>query len=202
MTCTEYQEQIALLVSGDLPEQEAALVQRHVDECSECQKLSQELAADREAVQDLAAWPDDAARQQLRAGVLSRLQPQRQQRKTWLWQVAAAAGLLLAAVTAAVWQIPAPDSLSTVELRRAVPKISVPPVPVEVASRINQPKIPRKTGPSEKYVAAHRKAAEPQPGIRSVSLQKEGDVMAIKMTTNDPNVVIYWLTNDKGVAHD
>ncbi len=117
MSCRAWQDEIALLVGGDLPPDEAVPVEGHLESCSACRALAAELRADRRALAGLAveAPPADALERMRRRAVEATAKSSRtagsadaggRGRGAWL---GLAAALLAAAVALGLW---------TVQLRR------------------------------------------------------------------------------------
>jgi anti-sigma factor RsiW len=171
MNCVEWEERIALYAGGDLVPAEAQAVERHVSECAGCQVLLNGLRESLALVRDAHVEPMEAAHfAAVRARVLAELEsaPARRWRFAWIGAMAAAAAVLLMAL----W----PRS----ELRLAMPMPQVQAAPA-VARTVPTP--------HRKVVAKPR---PPQP------VEEAAEPMVVKLLTDDPNVVIYWITDTKG----
>lgn len=175
MDCRKSQRWIALHVEGDLAGRKVARVERHLSECAECREFAAALAASQGAVKEFGAEPvDETALREVRARVLAQVAAERPRAAFPVWRWAAAAACL-AAISgtgyvipkfAAVVPPPGPGPVAVV--RPAVP----PPAdraPVARAVRVRRPKPPA------------MKATEP---------------LLVKLVTDDPNVVIYWIVGE------
>ena len=166
MNCVEWQERIALHVSGDAGATGAEEVERHLRECAGCQVfwsgLKESLAVLREAHAEL---PDTAHFTAVRARVIAELERSRQvwRRLAWISGVAAAIVMMVALWPRRADLPPAPPRMVA----------SIPPAPLAVS-------VPRKV-PMERPVARLAKAPHTP--------------LTIQMQTSDPNIVIYWIAD-------
>lgn len=149
-----------------------AAVLTHLDECMECRAFERELAGNAAALRSLE--PPEAAYTALRARVMGAL-PQQRRPAAWWWPVPACA-----AAIAVVWSFAA---------FRPQP---VPP-PVAITYRVPAPEF-----------AYQRTERKPSPMLRRAThnmgwseTQQRSEVAAIKLLTDDPNVVIIWLPNEE-----
>jgi anti-sigma factor RsiW len=171
MNCFDWEERIALYAGGDLAPAEVQAVERHVAECAGCRLLLSGLRESLSLVREAHIEGVDAAHfAAVRARVLAELErgPARRWRFGWVYALAAAAVVILVAM----W--PRPE-------QRMV--VAMPPAPAApaVARAVLPPRHYRR--PVVKPVARPEEPAEP---------------MVVKLLTNDPNVVIYWITGTKG----
>ena len=122
MTCERFDDQLQLLLDGELSSAERDAVEAHAASCSRCGPL---LAEVRAIVRDAAALPELQPTRDLWDGIAARieapvveLEPRQAPvvvRRGLPWRVAAAAAAVLVAVTAlATWQIAADSSTATV----------------------------------------------------------------------------------------
>jgi anti-sigma factor RsiW len=173
MNCVEWEERIALYAGGDLSTPEAHAVERHVAECAGCQLLLSGLRASLSLVQEAHGDPIEAAHfAAVRARVLAEIEGGRARRWrfAWMYAMAAAAVVLLVA------------GWPRTELRMVLPVPSAPAAPV-VAKVV----LPR---PGKVATVAAKRVKEPEP--------EPAESMVVKLLTNDPDVVIYWITGTKG----
>jgi hypothetical protein len=195
---------LALYVEGDLADSQAARMSDHLLECAGCREIVDELTESQSAFKALRSEvaPDSA-----HAIVRDRVMQQAVLRKSTGWMLRlerlffgarwkyAVCGLALAALVSGtvVWQfypLPAPPQ---------------PPQPVlPVANNAPEP-APR----IETNKAAPARPSPPRPPKRTVAPKPDPEPalaqmdeaprqMMVKMLTNDPNIVIYWLLDEKG----
>lgn len=184
MNCANWEEKIALYMGEDLSRAEAQEVERHLAECLGCQLFAsgirESLAILREAhVGDV----NEAACSAVRARVIAALEQERRPfwRSAWAYSLCTVALLLMVLV---LWprhrveiahrEVPAPQPLV----------IAAPPVPVEAAPvrvvRVRRP---------------HRLVKPAGPPLLAAHPEKP---LVVKLVTDDPNVVIYWITDTRG----
>jgi anti-sigma factor RsiW len=195
MSCHEFEGLIALHVEGDLDEAERRRVESHLRSCMACQTLADELRESQEVFksmrQDVA---DQATLSSVRARVLVDLAEMESgslfERLFWggFRQRATLAGIALLLVGGtALWLSPArdipsgPAAAPVVVVRVAVPE---PPL-------AGEPAPPPPPKPAARPPRRHRSRpvvvpSEPQPQV------------TIRLLTDDPNVIIYWLGDEKG----
>lgn len=184
MNCANWEERIALYMGEDLGRVEAREVEQHLAECPGCQLFAsgirESLAILREAH---LGDTNDAACSAVRARVIAALEPERRPfwRSPWVYSLYAAALLLMLFVflprhraEIARREVPAPQPLV----------IAAPPVPVEAApvrvARVRRP---------------HRLVKRASPPLIAAHPEKP---LVVKLVTDDPNVVIYWITDTRG----
>ena len=182
MNCSDWEERIALHAGGDLPPAEAAEVERHLRECAGCQMLASGLKQSLAVLKEAHAEPLAAAHfLAVRARVVAELGNQRRQGALWarrrLW------GYGLAAVAVALLVMLALRPGRTPERRTPVGAVNRPPV---VAAR--GPVVPP---PPRRRVA--RRVVRPP----SVPVSPDPEPLIVKLQTDDPNVVIYWIADRK-----
>jgi anti-sigma factor RsiW len=175
MNCSDWEERVALHAGGDLPPAEAAEVERHLRECAGCQVLAsglkQSLALLREAHDEPLAPAHFSA---VRARVVAELEQKR--RPMWGYGLAAVAVALLVMLALRPGRTPVVTrsnrSLTVAALSPpAVREPVVPPPPHRrVVRRVVRPKVPD---------------------------TPDQEPLIVKLQTDDPNVVIYWIADRK-----
>jgi len=174
MNCGEWEERIALYAGGDLPPSEAQAVEQHVAECAGCQMSLSGLRGSMEWLREAHGEPVDAAHfTAVRARVLAELDRAASPwwRQVWVYALVAAAMVLLIAV----WLRP-PKSMV----------VPMPPAPVApMAQVIRAPIAPP---------LHHRK----RPRKIEVKAEEPEERLVVKLLTDDPNVIIYWISDSKG----
>jgi anti-sigma factor RsiW len=187
MNCGDWEERIALYAGGDLPAAEASGVERHVAECAGCQLLLSGLRESLELLRETHAEPVEAAHYAaVRARVLSELERGRRPwwRQAWVYAMVVAAMV----VSVAVWPR-APKRIAVVNPPMASP---VPPVPsvaqIKLGTVSERPALPRHRRPSPKSAVE----------VIAVKVEKPAEPLVVKLLTDDPDVIIYWITDTKG----
>jgi len=170
MSCTRWESDVALYVGGDLPEHDAERVEQHLADCAECRTLAEELCTELGALAELRDEPlEDAMVAQVRRGVMSRIEGRRPWRL--YWGLALAAAVLVAVVL--MWP-------QTLQKQVAPVAARVPEAPTSRAGW--EPAAGR--GPAPRKHRKRRVApAEP--------------TLLVQFVTDDPNIVIYWLVDQK-----
>ena len=204
MSCHEFEGLIALHIEGDLDGTERQRVESHLRGCLDCQSLAEELresqAAFKSMRQDVA---DRSALSSVRARVLESVADMESGSlfERWFWggfrQRATLAGIALVLIgAAALWFLPEreiarrspADTVAVAQSPILEPEPAVDVVEVvEVAEAAPTPvpkpavRPPRRDRQQPAVVPS-----EPQPQV------------TIKLLTDDPNVIIYWLGDEKG----
>jgi len=176
MNCSHWEERIALRAGGDLPPAEAVEVERHLRECAGCQVLAsglnQSLALLKEAHHEPLAAAHFSA---VRARVVAELAQGRP-----LWQGAWGYGLAAAVVALLVMLALRPGE--TPERRTPVVAASYPPV-----IAVREP-----ATPPRRSIARRKASRAPAPQVVPAP-----EPLIVKLQTDDPNVVIYWIADRK-----
>ena len=169
MRCRDYEDLIALWAGGDLSQGEAPQVESHVAACEACHTFANEMREYRAALAELRQAPPMS----VRAAVMERLsRPQRNW--MWLWKPAAA-GFAAAAAGFVVW-------LQGLDTR-------IPPPPAAPVVRAAVPREALEFAPRPKP----RVVAQPKP-----EPPQTHETFTVKLMTDDPDVVIYWLFAMRG----
>lgn len=190
MNCPSFERLIALWVEGDLPGSEAAAVEEHLRTCSPCHQFAQELKASQAALGILRQdTVEERVFRSLRAGVLKKLPVENARPSVPTWQYALAAGLIVVlAVSVLKLALPskAPTKLAPVAASHpasapaARPAPSLPPHPLSHASGAG--------GPARQARSVLTARADSE-GFQT------SQPLTIKLVTDNPNVVIYWLVD-------
>ena len=201
MSCHDFERLVALSVEGDLDGMEQRRVESHLAMCSACRGLAEELkesqAAFKSIRQDL---PDQTMLRSVRTRVLDDVAGMHS--LNWferlflggLRQRATLAGIALLVVGGwIIWNLQ----------NRDVPVVVVPPPPVVAVHQAQvfteevdvTPAIPRVVVPKPRI-------RQPRPVPAAVPEELVEPVMAeqqvpIKFVTDNPNVIIYWLGDQR-----
>jgi anti-sigma factor RsiW len=183
MNCTHWEERIALYAGGDLPAAEAAEVERHLGDCPGCQVFASGLKESLHLLQgihqeEIAPAHFAAVRARVIAELEGSLRPW--WRKAWVYGLAAAAAAALILMLA--WHPAAP-----MQPRRMA--VQAPP-PQQIEVTPPAPVVPRVT----KAHHVRRRRTQPPAALPA----EPGPPIVVKLLTNDPDVVIYWITDNSG----
>ena len=179
MSCHKFEPLIALYIEDDLAQAEAQAVESHLAACEPCRKFAAGMRESQAALKALRAeFVDDAVLLQVRTEVLSAAS-HRQRVVAWP-RYAIAAGLVLALLAGWIWQM---RPMARLESRPIAANVFAPPLPVAV------PAPQARTHTRLARVARHRPRAAPM---------FKSEPLVVKMITDDPQVVIYWLVDQNG----
>lgn len=181
--CERYREHIALHVEGDLDDADARRLERHLAACAPCRAWADEMAASQQALRRQLAPPLDAATlARVRAGVLAEIGRRRHAGPArWL----ALAATLLAAV--ALWRFWEP--------RPAEPPAAEPPVVTPAPPDAEAaPEPPAVMAAAPSLPPPRDREPSPPPPAAAVG-PPERKPLVIKLTSSDPDLVIYWLVD-------
>jgi hypothetical protein len=180
---------VALYVEEDLSGAARVRVEAHLKECSSCWDLAEDLKESQSLFKSIREdVPDAAALSAVRERVLR--EAGGNESMTWLERVffglrrkTALAGFALLMVgSGALWfsrkpeVVPAPPVMVTVQPVPEPQREALKPAPA--------PKRVRRRGPAPEAVL--------------VAAREEPRQIAMKFYTDDPNVIIYWLVDEKG----
>lgn len=207
MSCRRLAPLIALWVEGDLPARRALRVERHVKGCGTCRALVEGL---RETREDLArlreATAGDEALSAMRESVLVSLRQERRAARPGVVGpvftrarrrlVVAAAVLAVAAATVITVHrgVRAPEALVPAAPRRS----AAPSAPVAALPPSEPPETIASHARRRVASGAARppRSAQPRTGrFTAKADQTVPEPLVIKIMTDDPEVVIYWLVD-------
>jgi hypothetical protein len=190
--CSDFEQLIALYVEEDLSVPERGRVEVHLKECSSCWDLAEDLKESQAVFKSIREdVPDATALSVVRERVLGEVGELHAM--TWferfvfggLRRKAALASIaLFLAGSGALWMSRTPDVVPAPPVIVVVPPVpDLPPetAPVPVAPRRVRPRVP-----------------EPAPVLVAAAPPEEPKQVAIKFLTDDPNIIIYWLVDEKG----
>jgi hypothetical protein len=168
MNCSDWEQQIA-------SELESAELDEHLRGCERCREFAGEIEKNRAALIELMAelTIDPAAFAAVRARVRGEIEAKRRM-KWWTWSAVAAA-MCIAVLCASYFVRPA----------------NAPP-PEPVVAAIAPPADWNRVAPAVRQTSSGPHLAKAR------RVQKTEPVVAVKMLTDDPNVIIIWLVDQKG----
>ena len=190
MNCNGFDQLVALYVEEDLSGSERARVEAHLKECSSCWDLAEDLRQSQSLFKMIREdVPDETALAALRDRVLGQVSGL--ESMTWFERViyggfrrkvALASVALLMIGSGALWLVREPD---------VAPKA---PAIVVVPPSIPEP--PPEPLPPQEPKPVRLPEAVPPP-VLAAEIEEPRQV-AIKFLTDDPNIIIYWLVDEKG----
>jgi anti-sigma factor RsiW len=178
MNCSDWEERIALHAGGDLPPAEAAEVERHLRECAACQVLASGLKQSLELLKEAHDEPLAAAHfSAVRARVVAELEQKRRPFWRRAWSFGLAAAVVAVLVMLALQPGRTPER----------------PVPVVAA---NHPLVIADPEEPPAISLPHRRVARRV--VRPIAPDTpDPEPLIVKLQTDDPNVVIYWIADRK-----
>jgi len=205
MKCSDFERLIALYVEEDLHEEERAWVEAHLRTCSACWDLAEDLkesqAVFRAIRQDV---PAAAALSNLRERVMSEVGGL--QSTSWFERVfigafrrrAALAGVLLLVVVYGAWRFARVPGVVPATVPVEIAVSSPPPVvsPAPAVSEVVSETVSEARTPVQKRVRHRAPVQVPAPAPAPAPVA-ESQQLTIKLLTDDPNIIIYWLV-EKG----
>jgi hypothetical protein len=171
MNCSDWEQEIA-------SESESVALEEHLRACGHCRDFAGEVERNRAAMQAVEIHP--AAFDAVRLRVLDEIRAKKRRVAWWAWSAVAAAAcvaILCVSLVLQSWKNPAPPKL--VFATKNPPVIERAPAPLVVRAHH---RVRRHFGP---VTASAGPAYKPEP-------------LVVKMLTNDPDVIIIWLVDQKG----
>lgn len=215
MKCGYSEESLALFLESDLPESQAHALEGHLKECGDCQAAYERLRETMDVFKDWRSCSVDASdlsdlqtrvRETMASGAAVpgfALQVERALyagfRRKWVLAGAGTAGLLAVLLGGQLlWKSPEIHSVPAAA-DSSVGEKTVPAAPV-VKSDIVLAPVQEVVNPkvvsanlARPRQEAHEEAGPPAP-------TSEPREIAMKLFTDDPNIVIYWFVEEKGAT--
>jgi len=196
VNCAEFEERIALFVENDLSDAEVTAVERHLETCTDCREFAAGLRESQTMLKALRREPiDDAVFEDVRSQVIGRVS---NVRPAMMWpKYAIAAMLLVMLAAAALWRTRPASTVGVPAVTAHVgpgPALS-PQLAPRVAARITVRHRRTKSPPNANLHLARQNIQQMRPAHpRAVN----SEPLVVKLLTNDPQVVIYWLVDQNG----
>jgi anti-sigma factor RsiW len=190
MNCRSFEKLIALYVEGDLPGRKAGVIEEHLKACAQCREFAQELKVSQATLKSLRQETmDEAVYQTVRARVQNSLVAEKPRLGVPVWRYAMAACLLII-LTVSFLKLRHPLKVRTTAVAPSASIQAQTPTAVHVPAPARPPSL----------VAS--KAGRPRRHIRPVLTARAGtgnlprsEPLTIKLITDNPHVVIYWLVD-------
>jgi len=203
MNCVRWQRLVALYVGDDLDRSRTAGVEQHLSTCPSCRDLEHDLRSDRLHLQDLdAAAAGGLELGSVRGAVMAKI-VNRRKRSLMFSQPRLLSALAMVVVVIALAlvmrQSTGPDAPRTVSRQSPSPASGVPVVPEQRDIPLPQP-TPDFVPPIPNSTDTRLTRAETSLSALSTSSPPPApaEPMTIKILTDDPEVVIYWIVDPKG----
>ena len=199
MKCMAFEPLVALYVEGDLRESERARVETHIEGCAVCRDLVDDLRESQSVFKALRQGSvNSSALSEVRQRVMNEVGDQEPAPK---WVIAAhrllfaglrrktaIAGVAFCIVASSfVWHTFTPEAVVPLESVQ-VARFEPPSVPSTAATK----PVPRKVKIAEPTVEAASL------GVELADSPKESRQIMVKLFTDDPDLTIYWLIDEKG----
>jgi hypothetical protein len=212
MNCGFSERVLALYAENDLPEAEALRTERHLSECPACRAFVEEV---RESQLVLKALRQETLRRtepvSVRNSVLARVNhvaawsPWNMRFERWLLR-GYRRGFAMAAVAAAVlgagviWKLA--DVTVTLQQPAPVAAVESAPAPLQATPAPSVPAPPaRAARPARRQTVTPGRVSMPEePAVQAQSSppdRAQSGQVVVKLLTDDPNIVIYWLLDGK-----
>jgi hypothetical protein len=188
MACRDFEQLVALYVEEDLDAVDRHRIERHLRGCGACAALAEDLRESQALFKSLRQnLPDEAMLVSVRNEVLVEIQAASRGWADVLFGVyrqrATLAGVILLLVGSVVW------------FHEGEPVSPIPVAPSPVAPPVAVPNdVPREPTPKVAAVRAKVRTTRPTPPDPADPPQQ----ITIKLLTDDPNVIIYWLVDENG----
>jgi len=188
MNCKHSEKDLALYVEGDLPEAKAKEVDVHLPACTACRQVVDELSGSQALFKSIRQETVSVAElADLRVRVMERVAVQRPKLLwgRWVYALAGAAFVVVIMVGVLAREGHRDEkSLNVVEL--------APPPPSAQAV------VPPAKGESQNPVKVNVKHRARKKVIQPKVYAEPPTPMMVKLQTDDPNIVIYWLFDQNG----
>ena len=205
MNCSTSRECLALWVEGDLPRTQVQEMEEHLSSCPACRTFRTELGDSQTRFRALIDEPVNVeALDKIRETVLVRTSRSKtagdKRPLIPAWAYTAAAALLIALIGwTALRPSPEAEPVRTAQVEAVPEAPEVLPTP-EVAppEPVSQPEPVAVAALREDVAPATRPAVvEPETSVADATLTQTRS-LTVKLLTDDPNVVIYWVVDQVG----
>jgi hypothetical protein len=205
MSGTRWNRLVALYVGDDLDRRSTERVERHLAACDACRRLEQELRSGILNLRELdTAATGDLGLGSVRGAVMARMENRRQRPVVFLrprLQAALATAVVVIALAILIRDSRGPGvpHLAGREVPSPAPVVLAEPEPRVVSPPQPPPAI---VGEDSNTAGARVARAEPprRGPIVGTPRSAPAEAMTIKILTDDPDVVIYWIVDPKGAT--
>lgn len=209
MTCSRWEKMVALYTGGDLADTKAHRVERHIAGCASCRELAESLSADRAVLARLdAGAAEDIELGSVRGAVLEELAENRRagaEALSWSRVALAAAAVVLVVLSVVVVEVFERRGARIAEVTPGVAERAEKPTLAVPGNDLATPSLPASddpafVSPSPRAEPFTRVARAGPPAVRPAAAGPSvpTEPMVMKILTDDPEVVIYWIVEAKG----
>jgi hypothetical protein len=193
MNCKHPENDLALYVEGDLPEAKAKEVDVHLLACRNCRLVVDELTRTQSLFKSIRQDTVGTAElADLRMRVMERVAVQKPKPFWGRWVYALAGATFVVVLLAGVLTREGRRGETSVKVATTVPQRPPAPPVVPLAKNESQDLAKVSVRHRRQTQVIHRKvSAEPEEQVKP---------MMVKLQTDDPNIVIYWLFDQNGGA--
>ena len=208
MKCEFWRHQLALEVEGDLPEDSNPGLVRHLDDCAECRAFRSELVQTQSVFKKLRVATDDEGLADLiRERVVGTIE-----RRNASWTMRArrwapmGAGIAVC-VTVALLTLPPRSGFMRTPTPPPSTAVVVEPEPIQVPAPPESPRVEASPEaaladtPTETVIEGVQPPSRPtmiDPPSQLTGESGMSDQLVVKLLTDDPNLVIYWVVDNQG----
>ena len=188
MNCKHSENDLALYVEGDLPEAKAEEVDVHLPACTACRQVVDELSGSQALFKSIRQETVRVAElTDLRVRVMERLAVQRSKLPWRRWVYALAGAAFVVVIMVCVVEREGHRDEKSVK----VVELAAPPPTVQAV-------VPPAKGESQNPVKVNVKHRARKKVIQPKASEEPPTPMMVKLQTDDPNIVIYWLFDQNG----
>jgi len=173
-SCSDWEQALA-------GEAEGAEVAEHLQACGRCREFAQELEQNRAALGEIAVPP--AAFEAVRRRVRGEIERKRRRTMWWNWFAVASAACL-----------------AVLGILHVLPRLQNPPAPAALTAKMDPQRMEWTLAPVRRVAARPRIQHKFGPDFAKASPAQKTEPLVVKMLTNDPDVIIIWLVDQKGDA--
>ena len=196
MNCKRYEQWTALHAEGDLPQVDVPRLIEHLAQCSKCRDFKRDLLESQQAIKNLGnEGIDSLVTKQLRSKVLASI-PEETEDVSWYTShtrlaVVALACVLVIIVSASLFSLQRSDLLNTTSTGHT-----------DIARNGKEKIIEEGSSDLDNFENSSQSEEGELRLVSSTDEETPSPPVVIKMLTNNPNVVIYWLGSEKEKDND
>ena len=188
MNCKHSENDLALYVEGDLPEAKANEMEVHLMACTGCRQVLDELSRSQAVFKSIRQETVSAAElAELRVRVMERVVVQKPKPFWGRWVYALAGAAFVVVILVGVLAREGHRDQKAVKVVELAP----PPPPVQAV-------FPPAKGETQNPVKVNVKHRARKKVIQPKVSAEPAAPMMVKLQTDDPNIVIYWLFDQNG----